>query len=285
MEQVIRPKKPRAPRPRSVARKLIRQYQRPVLYVILSLLVFGGLALLAAVMPETLLTYALLQAGFLLAGILHLFTMYAVFEWAKREAFWPTTLFTLALSGVGILCFFLLPAVFGLSPPPSGFFLAAFTFLLPYFFIKAFDSWRAIPGKKYKQWFFPVNIEPPVMELTDTINLNIFLPIQTDDERYSEFSVRAPRARTLEELIHFLIFKYNTERSPETPIEVADGSNQRPYGWHFYTEPAWFRPRKYLDPQLSIEELNLGDESVIVAQRLVPADSPRQLDENRIKKH
>ncbi|MCK9156984.1 MAG: TssN family type VI secretion system protein [Paludibacteraceae bacterium] len=40
------------------------------------------------------------------------------------------------------------------------------------------------------------------------------------------------------------------------------------YGWIFYTKPSFFRPRKYLDPDLSFADNKFKENQLIIAKRV-----------------
>ncbi|HOU68068.1 MAG TPA: TssN family type VI secretion system protein [Paludibacteraceae bacterium] len=62
-----------------------------------------------------------------------------------------------------------------------------------------------------------------------------------------------------------IVFDYN-QKKVDNQIEI--NSSQNLYGWIFYTKPSFFRPRKYLDPDLSFADNKFKENQLIIAKRV-----------------
>lgn len=221
---------------------------------------------LARVESLTTVLY-LLQIVALLLGIAHVRASRRLFAYLGDGGFWSEWLLTGAvlmllasafagLFGRGRTDADLLPALLGWGP-----------FLLPLLFRYAYKAWRAIPPRVYRKWFYPVDQPVPLLELADTVRLNVRVAKVPDAPELASYVVKAPIDRTLHDMFHYLIFSHNAEENPEQPILYHEGNNEGSLlGWIFY-KPRWGGlTKQFLDPALTLTRNGVRANDVIVAR-------------------
>lgn len=98
------------------------------------------------------------------------------------------------------------------------------------------------------------------------ISLILFKKITSDVE--SHFKVRAPGKMVVGDFFYFFL-ESNENKSPDSEIDYINKYNQS-YGWLFYVKSRWniIFGKKYLDPELTVAENNIKENSVIVCERV-----------------
>lgn len=269
MENMIKqPKAPKPPKPESVVKSLFNRYKKMGLYMLISLLLFVGIAVLGGYVNESIHTYLIIQVLILGLGILHTLVMYPYLDWTKPNSFWREALFTLSLALIGVIAFLFIPMVKRLAAPPSNYTWALFLFLLPFFFRKAFDYWLRIPKKVYRKWYYPYEDEVPVIEVFER-EINLLIQKGVQDEEYHKMEIVVPLDKTLGQVMHYLMFAYNRKEDLEHPIEVAENNNSASlYGWLFSSKPIFLLPKRYLDTNKTIRELKIKENATVIADRI-----------------
>jgi hypothetical protein len=86
------------------------------------------------------------------------------------------------------------------------------------------------------------------------------------DKAPSNFRAKGPDTMKLGDLYYHFINDYNEFQS-ETPIQFAD-SDHSPYGWGFRVKPKWYQLQRILDPELTIRENRIIENTVIICERI-----------------
>ena len=142
-------------------------------------------------------------------------------------------------------------------------------FLLPTLCYSLFETAVSIPVKLHKRWFYPVNNRYPNPQASDMRNiiiLNLVFQKKDGDKHITNFKVKAPRAFEFGRLFYYFINDYN-EKNPNSQIHYLD-NNGEPYGWYFYSKPAWFSASTYIDTEHAIDTNNIKDGETIICQRI-----------------
>lgn len=243
--------------------------KKRAIYLLGTLVFFSGLGMAAGRLLEKmphLLTFTCLQVVVFLAGIVH----YRIALRQQKGSGYYLSLaeiwLTLVITGLGGLAFIL---VFHWNErndfaPLYSWVMILFAF--PALFMHTFSLWRGIPHPVYKKWFFSVHKSRPLIELSETIQVNFQCKRRPEDTTPITVGVRAPLDRPLGDLFYYFIYRHNTEKEPAHPI--AMGTEGNPYPWIFYVKPAWIEPWRYLDPDLTVVENRLRMNATIVALQL-----------------
>lgn len=143
------------------------------------------------------------------------------------------------------------------------------TFFIPFLFAQTFDAAYNIPIPIYKVWQYPINseLEVPEEKAGEKIIVMAFeIPKKLSDTHRTVFRAKAPDGILLGELFYHFINDYNDLHS-ETPIEYADKQFE-PSNWIFRRKPKWYQFQKILDPDISIRENKITENSVIICDRI-----------------
>jgi hypothetical protein len=127
----------------------------------------------------------------------------------------------------------------------------------------------SIPKRNLKNWLYPLNetIPPPTdPEMANPVIISFVFQKRNSDPEKTVFRAKAPLAMQMGRLFYYFINDYN-ERHPGTPIEIASEEN-KPYGWVYHFKRRWSLKTKYLDPDATISENQVRENSVIVCRRV-----------------
>lgn len=256
----------------SFVKHLFRSRQKLFIYILLFMLGFALVALVGIrdVVPEPSMLLIFFQLLFLLLGAIHAFAMYRHFSWDARQFFYPELFFTCLVWLTGMI-----PFLFIYKAVRDGAFLylalgTSVFFIIPFLFIKAYEAALDIPFRDMKQWFYPV-LSPPgdpdEALLQKPLVIAFLMPKTTEDRKYTNFRAKAPSGMIAGDLFYHFVQDYNTKNAGQT-IEYADKYG-RAYGWLFYFKPRWYLlyHKHYIDPDISIAENRVRENSVIVCER------------------
>lgn len=247
--------------------------KKPYLYGLLSSAVATGAGYLASVVNDNLYTvFWFLAAIYLLFGILHLKFVHKKYFDDKTNS--NKALIAELLFGISIILFsivifsslqyFIRERDFLFYP----MLLSMVTFFIPFLFYKTFESAYSIPLPVYKTWQYPLNtlIEVPDEKPGEKIVVIAFeIAKKNTDYQTTVFRAKAPDSMLLGELFYHFINDYNDLQS-ETPIEYAKDGLE-PNEWIFRRKPRWFELQKILDPDITIRENGIKENTVIICDR------------------
>jgi hypothetical protein len=234
-------------------------------YATIFILFFAMGAVLALVLDlaPSLVFWLMFGLSFI-TGVLHTWLLHKRFAWVQKELFLAELLFTLLIYSIGSILVCLLFTNF--TSVSSVAFLAGATlaFLVPFFVHKSFQLWQVVPPPYYYKWFFPTDKEAPTLTFQNTIPLQFTFYKEVNHTDSTTFSVVAPTNIHLGDLFHSFLEEYN-QHNPESPIQ----SYRPPFSWMFYCETGkWWKPRKVVDPDISIFENNIRSNESVNAVRI-----------------
>lgn len=141
------------------------------------------------------------------------------------------------------------------------------TFLFPSLLAKTYAVYMLIPLEIHNVWKYSNNEDLSSFELMDynklmVMELEIFKRV--NDLLPSKVKAKAPDNMPFGIWFQKFLTDYNL-KFPRTPIDVMD---QEAYGWIFYVKRSFFRPRKYINAELSIVENKIKEKHTIIAKRV-----------------
>lgn len=145
--------------------------------------------------------------------------------------------------------------------------LSAGSFLLPFAVGKTREAFNEVSGQLPAPWFYSPGLtsRPAVVSLHST-PIRMKVGPRADEARTDLISFSAPgRMRIGDILFHIVSEQNNTDHT----IEWADGEGN-PYGWVFYKSYLGGLFKKYLQPEGSLIDNNVGRNAVVVAERVWP---------------
>jgi hypothetical protein len=250
-----------------------KPYQREtLLYLICGAILFGGIALFAHpafhISPGALLM--ILQAYFLLLGILHLYFVGGRLKLTHPEHdFFQELLLTGLVACFGAACFLILFR--RMDPRGLDLFMlgASLFFLVPLLFVETFRKAISIPSRIRQLWHYPVDsdiAEPDDHKLRNLIVISFEFLKDPQDTALTSFRAKAPVEMEFGELFYYFINDYN-ERHQQSRIGFSDDGGQ-PFGWAFYKKKgklSFFTA--YVDANKTIRQNGIKENDIIICER------------------
>lgn len=243
--------------------------KRLIAYVLLSLLLLSLPALTGFIdyifIPYI---YIVLQLFYLAAGFYHLKAIGHFLPDFQEKPYAIEFTFTLVLAIIGMAFFSL---VFNLCSDLQ-YGLWASTCIVPFVFIsllrKSYQLYLDIPLEIYKIWEGTDERSAPDYSSIDPSELMVVdmeFSRKTTDTVPVHISVKAADSMMFGYWFQRCVNDYN-RKYPMNRISYYDPNY--PYGWIFYVKPSFFKPRKYIDPELSFEENRIKGGCTIIAKRV-----------------
>lgn len=147
--------------------------------------------------------------------------------------------------------------------------MSALLFFVPLLVVHTFEAAYNIPAAVFPTWQYPLHkpIELPDENGSEKILVIGFeIAKKATDENKTYFRAKAPETMKLGDLFYHFINDYNALYS-ETTIQYTS-SDYEPQEWWFYRKPKWHQLRKIFNPELSVRENGIKENTVIVCERL-----------------
>ncbi len=251
-----------------------KKAKQPVIYGSLSSVLISGGAYLSTLITDNLFTvYWILCGIFLLFGIFHVAFFHKKYFTAPKQnqarLFLGEILFALSLILFTIVVFsslqyFLASKSFLFYP----MLLSTLFFFLPILVNQAFAAAYKIPEPIFNSWSYPARpIDLPDEGPNEKLLVIAFEIAKKATDKATNFRAKGPDAMPLGELFYHFINDYNEFQS-ETPILFMD-KQQEAYDWFFRVKPKWYQPNRILDPNLSMKENDIRENSVIICERIL----------------
>jgi hypothetical protein len=212
---------------------------------------------------------------FFLFGIIHMLFIHKRFFYANKnnsnEVLIAEVLFGLSLILFTIVVFSALQYFF--KDPNFLFYpivVSTLLFFVPLLVFHSFQAAYDIPAARFPTWQYPLHkpVELPDIDGGDRVLIIGFeVAKNTTYSRKDYFRVRAPETWQLSTLFYHFINEYN-DPDNKTTIEYIDIEDE-PYQWWFYKKPKWYQMQKILNPEFSIRESGIKENTVIICERLL----------------
>jgi Type VI secretion system, TssN len=251
--------------------------KKPVLEGGLSALVASWVAYLTMVFTEHLFSVFWIFAGiFMLLGIIqvvffHKKYFYSTNQHNKSRVVLGEILFMLAVLFFIVVVFSSL--VYFLKKDKDYLFfpmlMSMLAFFIPLSVYYTFDAAFNIPPSVFPLWQYPLGnpIELPDEKPNEKLLVIAFeLCKKTTDKATTNFRAKGPETMKLGDLFYHFINDYNEIQS-ETTIQYAD-NDYSPHEWGFRIKPKWYQLQRILDPELTVRENRIMENSVIICERI-----------------
>lgn len=216
-----------------------------------------------------ILFFNLHQITILAMGILHVLFMRKILPWTgKVELLWRLV-FVMNIGFFGIFFLMFGYMIIGFKFTSLYILTTTFWLLVPFFFVEAVEKYLKTPGKIYKKWYFPVDKripDPKDSEFVSMIIVRFRLKKKESDPEPVEITAKAPQKMQFSRLYYFCIKDYN-ERNPQEAIEFLQ-SDGEPSAWVFNHQSGNIMSNVYIDPDLSVENNRLQENSIINCTRI-----------------
>lgn len=151
--------------------------------------------------------------------------------------------------------------------------ISMLSFFVPIVLLYTFEAAYKIPLPVFATWHYPVTvpIELPDEKINEKLLVIAFeISKNSKNNLKTNFRAKGPEAMLLGDLYYHFLNDYNDVQS-ETPIEFTDKEGN-PFEWWFRIKPKWYKSQQILDPQLSIKDNHVKENSVIICERIIIQD-------------
>jgi hypothetical protein len=217
--------------------------------------------------------FSMLPVGVFIVALVWMLIIGILHTWLYERFFVPDfkgkILFTLVLFFFGYSLVFLLYKLVIKDPFPWIFLSPGFCFLAPVFIVIAFDHFNDIPVRVFRAWNFPppgTLSDPNDSEMADPIIINFEIRKGINDD-CTVFKAKAPKGLTLGRLFYYFIMDYNS-RYPDNPVLINEGENSY-FKWTFLMTGSIFSGKVYPDPDLTISDNKIKENSSITCERVI----------------
>ena len=248
---------------------------KPVLYGILAATVFGGLSFLSTLAPfNEYIIFWLAALVFLAFGIFHILVFHEKYFYPEPHnpngAVIGELLFSFALLFFCVVVFSaLIYFVIGnKSYPFYPMLTSMLAFFVPVSLFYTFQAAYRIPNPVFASWIYPIHeqIELPDERPNEKLVVIAFeIAKKASSELKTNFRAKGPETMKLGDLYYHFINDYN-ELHSETTIDYAEEQHES-YEWWFRIKPRWYQPNRILDPELTVRENKIKENSVIICER------------------
>ena len=253
--------------------------KRPILLGSISTVGISGGAYLTTLISDHLFTVFWFLTGiFLLFGIIHVVFFHKKYFYSNKnnqkkvsigEIFFGLSLILFAVVVFSSLQYFLKDKNFLFYP----MLLSMLSFFIPILVLYTFEAAYKIPLPVFATWQYPIHapIDLPDEKINEKLVVIAFeIAKKTDDYVKVNFRAKGPEAMLLGDLYYHFLNDYN-ELHSETTIDYAN-KNEEPQEWWFRAKPKWYQRQRVLDPELSIYDNHIKEDTIIICERILRPD-------------
>lgn len=141
--------------------------------------------------------------------------------------------------------------------------LSMFAYFIPLAIYYTFDAAYKIPSPLFPVWEYPsIPIELPDEKPNEKLLVIAFeISKKPSDKARTNFRAKGPETMKLGDLYYHFINDYNDAQS-ETPI-LYDGNE-----WLFRIKPKLFGSQRVFDPELTVRENKIRENTIIICERI-----------------
>lgn len=250
------------------------QGRKPFFFNIISSLIASAAAFGATYLSQDLFTvFWALSAVFLLFGIIFLLIVHKKYfnpeKGSRNKQLFAEILYAIAIVFLFVAMFSAMQ--FFIKDRNFMFFpmlLSGLFFFIPVLLLSTFDAAYSIPQPRYIAWTYPSQpIDLPDEQENERLYVIGFVISKKPDQLHATyFRAKAPEHMKLGDLYYHFINDYN-EQFSETPIEYTTG--EEAHLWLFRTRPKWYLFSRRLNPQKTVNDNRIKENTIIVCERAV----------------
>lgn len=143
-------------------------------------------------------------------------------------------------------------------------------FFVPLLFFHTFQAAFNIPASYFPTWQYPLHqpIELPDDDSREKkLVIGFELAKKAADGRKTYFRAIGPETMKLGDLFYHFMNEYNYEHA-DTAIEYTN-SGYEPQEWWFHRKPRWYQSNRIYNPDLSIRENGIVENTIVVCERIL----------------
>ena len=152
--------------------------------------------------------------------------------------------------------------------------MSSLLFLVPLLVFHSFQAAYDIPAASFPTWQYPLHQLQESADIDDGSRIIIIgfeVAQRAVDNKKVYFRVRAPETWQLSTLFYHFINEYNNPEN-KTTIEYM-GTDHEPYQWWFYKKGKWYQMQQILNPEFTIRESGIVENTVIICERFIATSS------------
>lgn len=249
--------------------------KKPVLQGGLAAVITSGITYLTTLFTNHLFSVFWIFAGvFLLFGIVHMWLFHRKYflpdETRAAKVTTGEIMFMLGLLFFVIVFFSSL--MYFLKDKNFLFFpmaMSMLAFFIPLSVYHTFNAAFNIPESRFPVWEYPLNnpIDLPEEVPNEKILVVAFVVAKNaTDKTMNNFRAKGPETMRLGDFFYHFINDYNEVQS-ETPIRYTE-NEYAPYTWAFRIRPRWYQRHRILNPEFTLRENNIRENSIIICERI-----------------
>lgn len=250
--------------------------KKPYVYGAFSSAVASGVAYLSTLISSHLFAIYWILAGiYLLFGVIHIALVHKKYFGSDKQNA-NQVIIAEILFGLSIILFTVVvfsALQYFITKDRTFLFypvlMSTIAFFIPFFFMKTFEAAYNIPSAVFKTWRYPLNeqIDIPDEKPEEKIYVIGFeIAKNPTGTKRTFFRAKAPDGMMLGELYYHFLNDYNDSES-ETPISYAEGG-QVSHTWWFRRKPKWYQIQRILDPEITVRENGIKENTVIICERI-----------------
>lgn len=249
--------------------------KRPLLYGCVSAILASVVAYLVSLISNNPFeVFWFLGGVFLLSGTLHILFVHNRYFFAHKhnstKVLIAEVVFGLSLILFAIVVFSALQYL--LKKDKDFLFypvvVSTLLFFVPLLVFHSFQAAYSIPEAVFPTWQYPLHkpIVPPKIDPNKgTLVVRFEVAKRAIDSEKTYFRVKAQETWTLGDLFYHFVNEHNDPPNENT-IECASNEGD-PYEWWFYQKQKWYRLQKILNPEFTIRENGIQENTVIICER------------------
>jgi hypothetical protein len=249
--------------------------KKPTIYSIVSSIIVSLIAYVSRfVSDHTFTVYCIISGVFLLFGMIHVAIVNKKYFYAADNS--NKMLVAEIMFGFSVI-FFVVVIFSSLQYFLSGdkeylfypMLFSMLSFFIPILVLQTFNAAFNIPPAAFITWSYPLNQQMDLPDENPGEKLYVIgfeIAKKNSDVNKTYFRAKAPEGMKLGELYYFFINDYN-ELQSETPIEFATNDFDA-YEWWFRRKPKWYEGQRILNPDITIRENGIKENTVIICERI-----------------
>jgi hypothetical protein len=247
--------------------------KKPTVYSIVSAIIVSLIAYTSRFVTDyTFATYWIISGIFLLFGIIHVKLIHKKYFNATDS---NKVLLGEILFGFSVIFFVIVifsSLQYFLRDKEYLFYPMLFSmlsFFIPILVLHAFNAAFDIPQATFITWSYPLDNQIDLPDENPAEKLYVIgfeIAKKAIDTKKTYFRAKAPEGMKLGELYYHFINDYN-ELQSETPIEYAN-KDPEAYEWWFRIRPKWYQRQRILNPDITIRENRINENTVIICERI-----------------
>ena len=253
--------------------------KRPIMIGGFSAAAISGGGVLTYYISDHLFTVFWILCGlFILFGVIHVSFFHKKYFYANKndrkkirigEIMFGLSLIMFSVVAFSSLQYFLVDKTYLFYP----MLISMLCFFIPVLVVYSFESAYNIPLPVFATWQYPIHapIDLPDERVNEKLVVIAFMIAKgSNDKIKTNFRAKGPENMMLGELYYHFLNDYN-ELHSETTIDYAD-EDMNAQEWWFRVKPKWYQRNRILDPELSMRDNRIKEDTIIICERIPVQD-------------